>query len=428
MVITGPAGCGKSFLLEKIRKYCNESMINIALTALTGAAASLIGGTTLHGWAGIGLGKGSAQEIHTGMVKKKHPSLQKWMDVRVLVIDEISMMDASLFNKLHILGQIIRGNKGLFGGVQVILCGDFAQLKPIVDGGSFLFAFESSVWKEYLGNSVHYLDRVIRQADPDFQALLGRTRLGVCTEEDKKLLNSRLITDLANADLDVVMPDGSKKIICSTLLYPRKKDVCQINDMKLEELLSTGISAKTYSSLDTVVTRRSRTQVQLTDYHQKAMDTCISAPAKLVLCVGAQVMLIKNLDIERGLVNGSRGIVTRIDGGGLPVVLFDNGEELPMDICSFESESGENIYVRKQVPLILAWALTIHKCQGASLSSVITDLSDVFDEAQVYVTLSRARSLDGLFIIGLDYSRIKCNPRVRKYYENLLALQCGEKI
>jgi ATP-dependent DNA helicase PIF1 len=141
------------------------------------------------------------------------------------------------------------------------------------------------------------------------------------------------------------------------------------------------------------------------------------------LTIGAQVMLIKNLYIEKGLVNGSRGVVTDFTAEGLPVVMFDNGESLELNWEVFSSESGKHTLTRKQVPLILAWALTIHKCQGATITNVITDLTGVFEEAQIYVTLSRACSLEGLFIRGINYSKIQCNPKVKAYYE-ALAQQC----
>lgn len=418
IVITGPAGCGKSFLIKEIDKFCRAKGISIAITALTGAAASLIGGVTLHGWAGIGLGRGSAEEIYTGMKRFRKKDIEKWREVKTLIIDEISMMDASLFNKLHRLGQIIRDNHDqLFGGVQVILCGDFAQLKPVVErGSSFKFAFESTVWKQYLSDQVYYLDQIIRQTDPVFQQLLGRIRLGMYTAKDRELLNSRLITDIKDAEVDVLLPDGTRQTIQATLLFPRKKDVERINAMKLQELIDQGNVSKTYDAHDTVTTRRSKHYVALSEQHAKIIDNCSPAPAKVVLCIGAQVMLIKNMDLTRQLVNGSRGVVTSINGAGLPVVMFDNGEEVTIQYEAFENESGDHIYTRKQIPLILAWALTIHKCQGASLSSVITDLTDVFDEAQVYVTLSRARTMEGLFIINLDYSKIKCNAKVKNYY------------
>lgn len=418
MVITGPAGCGKSFLIKEIKSYCNNHMINIAVTALTGAAASLVSGQTLHGWSGIGLGKGSSREIYNNMARYRPQNVRRWQDTKVLIIDEISMMDASLFNKLHMLGQIINKNTtDLFGGIQVILCGDFAQLKPIVEHGTTLkFAFESATWQTYLAENTFYLSEIMRQTDPVFQGILTRIRLGCYTSKDKEILNSRLITSEDEADLVVELADGSERIIKATMLFPRKKDVDRINQSELHKLLARGVTSKSYKSSDTVIHKRSHRPVQVTEQHVKTLNNCTSAPVSLVLTEGAQVMLIKNKDVESGLVNGSRGVVTGFDGSNNPIVMFDNGIQMPLGPEKFESEVNNNILSRLQVPLILAWALTIHKCQGATLTNVITDLTEVFDEAQVYVTLSRARSLDGLFIINLNYAKIRCNSRVKKYY------------
>uniref|UniRef100_A0A6C0J4S3 AAA+ ATPase domain-containing protein n=1 Tax=viral metagenome TaxID=1070528 RepID=A0A6C0J4S3_9ZZZZ len=421
IVVTGPAGCGKSYLVKKIKEHCHDNMINVSITALTGAAASLIGGVTLHGWAGIGLGKGSSKEIYSSMQRYRKPNIKKWYETSVLVIDEISMMDAALFNKLHLLGQIIRkDNDSLFGGIQLILCGDFAQLKPIVDRNTRLkFAFESATWQKYLNNNTYYLDTIVRQTDPIFQKLLGRIRLGGYTQADRTLLNTRLISDESEAEVTVIMDDKTENIIKATRLYPKKRDVDRDNTSELNKLIDLGNSPKTYISYDTAIAKKSRQHVNMLPKHTKILDACTNAPSTVILCIGAQVMLIKNKDMEKQLVNGSRGVVIDIDGSGLPIVLFDNGEQVTIQEEIFETESGDNIFTRKQLPLILAWALTIHKCQGATLSNVITDLAEVFDEAQVYVTLSRAKSIEGLFIVNLNYSKIKCNQTVKKYYTEL---------
>jgi ATP-dependent DNA helicase PIF1 len=422
MCITGPAGSGKSFLIGEIKKYCIENSINIALTALTGAAASLIGGTTLHGWSGIGLGKGSSDQLYIELKSyNKKSKMKNWLDTQVLIIDEISMMDAILFSKLHLLGQLVRKNNNeLFGGIQLILCGDFAQLKPIVQRGSQLkYAFESATWKRYVTPHTYQLVKIMRQENKEFQDLLRRIRMGEYTSNDRKILNSRLITDLSDADVTMIMPDNTTRTIKSTILYPKRKDVDRINKVKLQELISSGEEPKKFMAIDTVTAKKSRQNVKITDYHTKIINSCSPVPSELILCVGAQVMLVKNKDFEKQLVNGSRGIVTEINSSGLPVVLFDNGESMIVSYENFETESGETRYTRKQIPLILAWSLTIHKCQGATLSSVITDLTEVFDDAQIYVTLSRARNLEGLFIINLNYAKIKCCPRVKEYYKSL---------
>jgi ATP-dependent DNA helicase PIF1 len=189
LVMTGPAGCGKSFLIKEMHKYALENKKNIAVTALTGAAAALISGLTLHGWAGVGLATGSSQEIHLSMRKYRKTHIQRWKDLDILIIDEISMMGSDLFNKLHGLAQLIRNNGLFFGGIQVVLCGDFCQLKPVGENGAAAkFCFESAVWQKYLSDETYYLDQVMRQTDPVFQNLLASIRLGNLSAEEKEVL------------------------------------------------------------------------------------------------------------------------------------------------------------------------------------------------------------------------------------------------
>jgi ATP-dependent DNA helicase PIF1 len=417
LFITGPGGCGKSFLITRIKDYCHENMINIGVTALTGAAGSLINGQTLHGWAGIGLAKESAPDI-LRFIQTRPPLYTKWKTTRVLIIDEVSMMSMELLNKLHLIAQGARRNDEFFGGIQLVLCGDFAQLEPI---GSDKLCFESMLWKQYIDPQTVYLSKVIRQTDPVFQRILMNLRLGNLSKEDKDILNSRLIIDESEAD--VVVSDGTSDIykIKATILFPRKKDVNRINTLELDKLLRQGTRSKTYKSEDYVIHRKTKMSQTLRKTHTDILNKCTSALDTLVLAVGAQVMLTKNKSLEDGLVNGSRGVVLDIDGAGNPVIMFDCGEQLTITPESFEIESGESLIIRRQIPLILAWALTIHKCQGATLTNVITDLSEIFGYAQAYVTLSRVKSLEGLFIISINYAKICCNPKVKKYYENLTA-------
>jgi ATP-dependent DNA helicase PIF1 len=171
--------------------------------------------------------------------------------------------------------------------------------------------------------------------------------------------------------------------------------------------------------LDSVTGRKSNQEQQLRAAHVEQLNKCTNAPETLVLAIGAQVMLTKNKSLDEGLVNGSRGVVIDINEVGSPIVMFDNGQQVTITPEVFVIESGESVISRRQIPLILAWALTIHKCQGATLTSVITDLSEVFGNAQAYVTLSRVRSLEGLFIVSINYSKIRCNPKVKKYYKDL---------
>ena len=411
--ITGPAGCGKSYLIEHIKNYCNETGITVGVTALTGAAACIIGGQTIHSWGGLGLAQYPVDKLVSNICSKP-PFFQRWRKTSVLIIDEISMMSGELFNKINLVAQQVRARKGVFfGGIQVVFSGDFAQLEPI--GTDLKLVFETTIWNESIAPHTHYLSVILRQTDPVFQQLLCEVRLGIVTDECKKRLTERIITDDSEADIEI---EGTGQKIRATILYPHKADVEMINLTELDKLKSSGAETREYIATDSLYARGSKVSNGVSEADRVVLDKACPAPRKLELPIGAQVMLTKNLDFERKLVNGSRGVVIEYSNNH-PVVVFDCGVKTTITQATFEREKGKNTLSRQQYPLILAWAITIHKCQGATITNVITDLSKVFCNAQTYVTLSRVNSLEGLFLIGINFKGIKCNPKVRKYYLDL---------
>lgn len=411
MCITGPAGCGKSFLIAHIVSYCQTGNMNVSVTALTGAAAAPIGGSTIHSWAGIGTGDSDSGTLVKNIIMRNPKALRRWKEAHVLIIDEISMMSAELFNKINTVAQQVRFRDVFFGGMQVIFCGDFAQLEPIRADRA---CFETAEWQRVISPNTIYLREIIRQKDPVFKQLLEELRLGIVTPNTRLILNNRLVSDMSEGD--VHFADTSEKVK-PTLLFPHKADVERINTGELAKLISEGKPNRRFISSDSVFSKQTRTQREVSKIESEHLNKSCSAPHMLELCVGAQVMLISNLDFERELVNGSRGVVLSVEPK--VSVLFDNGYTEIFDRKSFETEIGHEVVRRSQYPLTLAWAITIHKAQGATLTNVVMDLSRVFCNAQAYVALSRARTLEGLFLLGINYSSIKCCPKVKKYYEQL---------
>ena len=393
--LTGPGGTGKSYIIKHIQEHCKSNNIPCAITALTGVAASLIGGQTLHKWSGLGL---MDKRIDTmlAIIKNTPATLSRWETIKVLVIDEVSMMNQDMFELLNVVACRVRNNKDFYGGIQMIFCCDFAQLAPI--NGNY--SFESPLWLKELAKDTIYLNHILRQDCPEFVKMLGGIRLGIVSEDSKRALNSRL-------------HKKSEGLITPTMLYPHRRTVEDTNVKKLDELKSV---KKLFTSKDSKYEFSSKLTVNAIAKDTETLEE--RCPKKITLCEGAQVMLTVNMDTERGLVNGSRGVIVGFTSGN-PDVLFDSGHRLTISPTTFECQTQSSIVRRVQIPLVLAWATTIHKCQGSTLTHAITDLRDIFCSAQGYVTLSRLKSLDGLYLTGIDYSKIKCDARVKLYYDCL---------
>eukprot|EP00195_Chlamydomonas_chlamydogama_P005406 CAMPEP_0202891832 /NCGR_PEP_ID=MMETSP1392-20130828/1784_1 /ASSEMBLY_ACC=CAM_ASM_000868 /TAXON_ID=225041 /ORGANISM="Chlamydomonas chlamydogama, Strain SAG 11-48b" /LENGTH=735 /DNA_ID=CAMNT_0049575693 /DNA_START=1492 /DNA_END=3696 /DNA_ORIENTATION=+ len=475
---TGNAGTGKTYLLTRIiadlrQRYGSDFSKKVALCAPTGIAATHIQGTTLN--AALGVGAPQQYKDFGAMYKKDTRIRIRGWDV--LVIDEASMLSGEFLNKVEEMMREIRGNGKPAGGLQLIFCGDFFQLPPVsskwqpgMSSDNFLnwgYAFQAPAWKR-LGLHHMLLTKVFRQKDGDFVTLLDDIRYGRNVAAALEKLQRLCCRPL-------VLQDGIKP----TQLYSRNKDVDDVNSSELAKLPGQPVA---YSSLDDV--DLDPTQVtQLSAPEQQAVlnrlrnneffRDCL-ATRDVKIKVGAQVMLLKNLDLEGGpnnsrqLVNGSRGVVTafackaqarakleqqikalggdsknalradpkisakvaalhkqidvlnRWGGSEVPVVRFLNGVEtevIPSLFSSSVPDMGE--CKRVQVPLKLAWALTIHKCQGLSLDLVQVSLRRMFAEGQAYVALSRARSLEGLQILDMDPHCVRTDPAVLSFYQAL---------
>ncbi|KAL0966680.1 hypothetical protein UPYG_G00298340 [Umbra pygmaea] len=388
---TGSAGTGKSFLLKRIvgslppkRTYA---------TASTGVAACHIGGTTLHNFAGIGSGSAPLEQCIE--LAQRPGVLQHWTSCRHLIIDEISMVEAQFFDKLEAIARSVRRSTEPFGGIQLIMCGDFLQLPPVSRGkDKASFCFQAKSWRKVIHLNME-LTEVRRQTDQSFISLLQAVRVGRVTEEvTAKLLESAY---------HKIERDG----ILATRLCTHKDDVELTNENKLLQLPG---SLRVFEAVDSDPSL------------VKTIDGQSPVSRLLQLKVGAQVMLTKNLDVQRGLVNGARGVVVDFQPGkpGLPRVRFLCGATEVLKPERWMFKAGGGLYLsRQQLPLKLAWAISIHKSQGMTLDCVEISLARVFESGQAYVALSRARSLEGLRVMDFDPRVVRADPDVLLFYRKL---------
>jgi ATP-dependent DNA helicase PIF1 len=400
ILLSGEAGTGKTEIIKKFHRDFSKRR-NIALTSTTGTSALLMGGTTIHSYLGIGLGKGTAGYIASGIRGKKNVT-KRWTDLDILVIDEISMLDPELFDKLDKVGRMIRERKDSpWGGIQLVLSGDFLQL-PVV--GSDNFTFEAQSWNESV-NETFILDENVRQSgDAQWREILSDIRLGMVTEEAEEILKSRVGADVS---INGVIP---------TKLYSKNIDVDRVNDEALDILASRNpdLVFNEYEMNAIKMTKKKISDQVIDSYKSR----CI-APEILQLCVGAQVMLLIN-KLDLGLSNGSRGYVTRItDDTGLPTVRFANGVEIVIERHDFRvnDANGDVEFVLDQLPLKIAYALSIHKSQGITLDCVEVDIRSTFCDGQAYVALSRVKNLEGLSLVGgFNPENIQANEKCITYY------------
>ena len=399
--LTGYAGTGKSFLIKQFTNWCNLEHKKCYTTSTTGVSALLINGTTLHSWAGVGLGEDTKNVLLERVKRSK--AFIRWKCCKVLIIDEVSMLSITLFEKLDYIGKQIRQNRKVFGGIQLVLTGDFCQLPPI--GSDFVF--KSLLWEVCVDNII-YLNENMRQTDSIFKEILPEIRLGRVTDEIIKIIEERI-------GKSIKTPEG----ILPTKLYSHRASVEKINKDSLKSLINKDNKIVKFHSKDSIKSL-SRLYMDDESQHLKRIDKMCNTPAIIELAIGAQVMCTFNIDLDSGLANGSRGVVIGFLNN-LPKVRFMNGLEIIIDKNSWEMKLGEDIIgIRNQIPLILAYAVTIHKSQGSTLDCAIIDLGQtVFEYGQAYTALSRCKSLDCISIVTLDPNKLVCSPHVKEFYENI---------
>ena len=420
--ITGPGGAGKSALIRMIYADANSKLKDIHVTAMTGCASILLNckAKTLHSWAGIGLANGET-EYFINKIKKNKFLKAIWRGTNILVVDEVSMLSLKLFEMLNSIGKAVRGNSKPFGGIQLIFSGDFFQLPPVgdySDPDTQRFCFESAEWNNVFHPSCQIqLIKIFRQTDEVYSTILNQIREGKIKRKSNDIL------------LEYVERPFSDKLIAEpTKLYPTKNKVEQINFSKMSSLEGEQREYKIKYVKDLEMTKTDK--IKRLDFTDKDIQVELDFLAGNLMCdkemkikIGAQVMCIINIKSEEGdviICNGSQGIVqSYCEITGSPKIKYNNGIEMTMTRHVWESDKIPGIGV-SQVPLILSWALTIHKSQGATLDAAEIDVgSGIFECGQTYVALSRVKSLDGLYLTSFDAKRIRINKKVKEYYEAL---------
>jgi ATP-dependent DNA helicase PIF1 len=419
--ITGPGGTGKSMLIKRIQSDAKKKLMNIQVCALTGCAAVLLGckAKTIHSWSGIGLGNGTIG-FNVAKVTMNKYKQKTWRSTDILVIDEVSMMSQKIFEILDAVGKASRQNGRPFGGMQVIFLGDFYQLPPVGNKEEIetaRYCFESSLWNDtFPKENVIQLKKIFRQTDEVYASILNQIREGRIKKSSNDLLLS-----LVGRKIE----DGS--IVQPTKLFPLRSKTEAINESKMSDLQSQEEEFKLkylrhlpYPEQEKGVPIQRFTPEQI-EMDLKNIHGSILCNDILKLKVGAQVMCVVNIELPTGgmICNGSQGVVVKFTEDRLPLVKYRNGLEMVMKYHVWESENIPGIGV-SQVPLILAWAITIHKSQGATMDVAEVDVgSGVFECGQTYVALSRVKSLEGLYLSSFDASKILVHKKVIEFYEKL---------
>jgi ATP-dependent DNA helicase PIF1 len=385
--LTGAAGAGKTWLLNCYINHLREHNVAIAVTASTGIAATHLNGRTIHSWSGMGV-RDTLNADDLDKLQRNKRVRRNYTGVKVLMIDEISMLHPWQLDMVDRIARHMLDPAKPFGGLQIVLCGDFFQLPPVVRATaqtSKIFAYESAAWETGRFH-VCYLQEQHRQGDDPLLQILNDIRNGTAGEQTKVPLRTRYKREPAGG----VRP---------TRLYARNMSVDSINDTELEKLDGkTRVFAMESSGFRALV--------------EGLMKSCL-APQELRLKAGAEVMFVKNA-VDGSYVNGTRGVVVGFDPeAGWPVIRTLDNDLITASPQEWKYE--ENSVIRAtvtQIPLRLAWAITIHKSQGMTLDTAEIDLGDAFEPGMGYVALSRLRSLSGLKLMNLNATALQVHPAV----------------
>jgi len=379
VLLTGPAGAGKTFVLNQFISFTKGEGKHVSVTATTGLAATHLGGTTIHSWSGIGISDELSGNFLDSMAKGRREIIEK---TDILIIDEISMLHDFRLDMIDEICRAVRKKDEPFGGIQLIMSGDFFQLPPINRGDSRAggFVVNSEVWRD-LDPTICYLAEQHRQDDEQLLGILNALRAGELRRHHAECLLSRI---------DAI-PEGDEVL---TELHTVNVDVDKLNDSKLDLLEGDEL-------FYTQTTTGSKNYVE-------SLQRSVLAPATLRLKKGALVMAVKN-STDRKYVNGSIGKVLNFESGTeYPVVEFRSGKVITMQPDVWELRDGDKKRASiSQIPLRLAWAITVHKSQGMTLDAARIDLRKAFVEGMGYVALSRVKNLNNLYLSGINQMALR---------------------
>ncbi len=382
--LTGAPGSGKTFLLNEYVNFLKTRGVRVGVTASTGIAATHIGGLTIHSWAGIGI-KDELTPYDLDRISQRPNIKSRIKNTKVLVIDEVSMLHSFRLDLVDQVCRAVRRDERPFGGIQVVLCGDFFQLPPISRGGEDAsFVNSSRVWSE-MDLKICYLHEQHRHSDNSLIQILRDIRENNVGEETLNKLRER--------------GTGGTEHGKATKLYTHNANVDAINERHLDEIKGKE------QAYDMRVNAGSGAAVE------SLKKSCL-APEKLRLKEGAAVMFVKN-NPEQKYFNGTMGTVIGFNSSGFPIIQIHGGRKIVAKKEDWNMEEDGKIKASiSQLPLRLAWAITIHKSQGMSMDAAEIDLSSSFVEGMGYVAISRVKTLNGLKLLGLNDMALKVNEEI----------------
>jgi ATP-dependent DNA helicase PIF1 len=390
--LTGSAGSGKTYILNRFISYLKMQHIPVGITASSGVAATHLNGMTLNAWTGIGI-KENITEAQIEMLLRRRYLHKRIRRIKVLIIDEISMLSSQTFESVDKVLRAFKDNDQPFGGVQLVLCGDFFQLPPVTaDHDHSAYIYHSPLWRE-LDLKICYLETPYRQIDQKFLNILEQIRSNNVTKDMWDTLKDRFFQTFGNG-------------VSPTRLYTHNMHADTVNKQML-----TKLDGKEHYFM---------MQSQGTEELTALMRRSCLAPQRLILKRRALVMFVKN-NFDEGYVNGTMGrVIDFTEKEDFPIVeTFAHKQIIVKPSAWTIDEEGVIKAKLTQIPLRLAWAITIHKSQGMSLDAAEIDLGKSFVTGMGYVALSRVRNLEGIRLRSLNRTALTVNDEVIKIDKKL---------